>query len=124
MIIVTRSAVFATDYVLSSQGESQVMQEVGLIFHEAHPAVVPAQGFWTSSWLTYKNLPTTEYPDIDNTISVVFGNENVGRRFKVSSSTNQGAKTPQADVIVTVDGKAHSVRGATIDTGNSGVFFM
>jgi hypothetical protein len=81
MIIVTKSAVFATDYILSSQGESRVMQEIGLIFHEAYPAVVPAQGFWKSSWLTYKKTSTTEYPDTDNTISVVVGNEsNVGRR--------------------------------------------
>ena len=80
MIIVTKSAVFATDYVLSSHGESRVMQDIGLIFHEAHPAVVPAQGFWRSSWLTYKKMTTTEYPDTDNTISDVVRNENVGRR--------------------------------------------
>ena len=69
LIIVTRNEVFATDYDATDGGERQASKEIGLVFHDLHPAVVPAQGFWTSIWLSFRNQMTPEYRETDNSMT-------------------------------------------------------
>ena len=95
LIIVTRNKVFATEYNATDEGERQASMEIGLVFHDLHPAVVPAQGFWTSIWLSFRNQTTPEYPETDNSISVMVGNQNPSRRFNVSSLPHVTALTPR-----------------------------
>jgi len=77
LIIVTKSAVYSTPYQPTTDGEREVMKEISLLLHDLSPAVIPAKGYWTSAWLTHRGRSTPAYPDTDNTISVLFRNENV-----------------------------------------------
>ena len=69
LIVVTKTDAYAMDFRETEMGEREAQRDVGLIFHDEHPALMPAKGFWQSEWLITetslrKSIPilTTLYP--------------------------------------------------------------
>ena len=89
LIIVTKDAVYATEYKETELGELSSIMEISRLFREEHAAVMPSQGYFTSEWVINEQQMTEDFPHCDNSVSVVVRNTNAWRRFNVPSTPSQ-----------------------------------